>query len=289
MLEAGNAVWMLAVAACLFLLALEARFPIHPTSDGPKGRLLANFGLGLVNAALFVVVPLSSVVAAAWAARQDVGLINLIPIPTAVAFAATILLRSLLAYILHVAAHRIPLLWRMHRVHHADTAVDLSTGFRHHPLELAFVAACHALFAVGLGLSAPALMVYEASAIILTLWTHANLQLPPLVERVLATLFITPAIHHVHHSAQQPETDSNYGELLSLWDRLFGTLRRLDENELRSLHVGLGPAYDSEAAHLLRQLALPFRTPVAQLTTGGAANPSDTDKLQRGTEQLGQR
>ena len=242
------------------LLALEAFMPIHRTPREEKGRLVANFGLGLLNAGLFAALPLSSVLAAAWAARHGIGLFNLLAIPSAVAFAATIVLRSLLAYGLHVAAHRVPVLWRMHRVHHADTAVDLSTGFRHHPLELCFVAGCHGAFAAGLGLSPPALIAYEASAVALTLWTHANLRLPRPLERALVLLIVTPAMHHVHHSSRRAQTDSNYGELLSLWDRLFGTLRRLDQAGLAAMPIGLGPVHDRDAAQLLHQLALPFRS-----------------------------
>lgn len=259
--EAAQGDWIEAAALfglLIVLLALEAVRPIHRTPHEAKGRLVANFGLGLLNAGLLAALPLSSVVAAAWAARHGVGLFNLVAIPGMVAFAATIVLRSLLAYTLHVAAHRVPILWRMHRVHHADTAVDLSTGFRHHPLELLFVAACHGAFAAALGLSPPALIAYEASAVALTLWTHANLRLPTLLERALVLLVVTPAMHHVHHSARRSETDSNYGELLSLWDRLFGTLRRLDQGGLATMPIGLGPAYDGDAPRLLRQLALPF-------------------------------
>ena len=113
--------WMPASALGVFLVAMiaaEALFPIHRLPVEPKGRLIANFGLGIVNAGLFATLPLSSVIAATWAQQGGVGLFNLLAMPVPLAFAATIVLRSLIAYGLHVAAHRIPLLWRMHRVHH---------------------------------------------------------------------------------------------------------------------------------------------------------------------------
>ena len=240
------------------LLACEALLPLHRAPAEPKGRLTANFGLGLLNAALFATLPLSTVIAADWAEERGVGAMNALAVPAAASFAATILLRSLAAYGLHRLAHRVPLLWRMHRVHHADVAVDLSTGFRHHPLELLFVAAAHAALAILIGLSVPALIAYEAAAVALTLWSHANLRLPQAAERGLTLLLVTPAAHHVHHSARQAETDSNYGEVLTLWDRLFGTWRRLGADELAAMRVGLGERHDATAAGLVRQLAAPF-------------------------------
>ena len=150
------------------------------------------------------------------------------PRPLVPAVALTLIVRSLASYGLHRAAHSVPLLWRLHRVHHCDTAVDLSTGLRHHPGELLYVAAVLAALAILCGFSVPALAGYELAASVFALWTHANLRLPARAEHALGWLFATPALHHVHHSAARAETDSNYGECLILWDRLFGTCRRLD-------------------------------------------------------------
>ena len=241
------------------LLAAEALLPIHREPKEPKGRLAANFGLGILNAALFSALPLSTAIAAGWAREEGLGAMNMVAVPAAAAFAATLALRSLAAYALHVAAHRMPLLWRMHRVHHADIAIDLSTGFRHHPLELIVVAAAHAGIAVALGLSVEGLLLYEGAAIALTLWTHANLRLPARVERALSALLVTPAFHHVHHSARREETDSNYGEVFTLWDRLFGTWRAKEAEALQAMRVGLGEGHDEDAPKLLRQLGAPFR------------------------------
>jgi sterol desaturase/sphingolipid hydroxylase (fatty acid hydroxylase superfamily) len=151
------------------------------------------------------------------------------------------------------------LLWRLHRVHHCDTAVDLSTGLRQHPAESLYVAAALAGLAIAFGFSVPALAAYELAASIFALWTHANLRLPGPAERGLGWLFATPALHHVHHSATQAETDSNYGELLILWDRLFGTWQRLDEEALGQARFGLGDSHDRDAPRLVAQLASPLK------------------------------
>jgi sterol desaturase/sphingolipid hydroxylase (fatty acid hydroxylase superfamily) len=244
------------------LLIAEALLPIHLRPKEGKGRLVTNFGLGLINAALLAAAPLSSVAAALWAEAHRFGLLNQVAVPAATAFALALLLRSLVAYVAHWASHSLPLLWRLHRVHHTDTAVDLSTGFRHHPLELLAIAPFYAAATALLGLPVAAVAAYEAASVALTLWTHVNLRLPHWVERALRLLIVTPGMHHIHHSALRAETDSNYGELFSLWDRLFGTYRRHDLDGLRSMRIGLGAGEDAQAARLAGQLAAPFRDPL---------------------------
>jgi sterol desaturase/sphingolipid hydroxylase (fatty acid hydroxylase superfamily) len=245
----------------LVLMALlavaELIAPARREATEAPGRLPTNFGFGLINGALATLLPLSGVVAAGWAREQGIGLFNMVSMPAAALVLATLVLRSLLAYWIHRLFHRSPLLWRVHRVHHCDTALDLSTGFRSHPIELALVAGIAAAAAVLIGLSPEALLAYEIAAIAVVLGTHANVKIPERLDRALRSLMVTPAMHHVHHSAHQPQTDSNYGEVLSIWDRLFGTYSapRTD------IRLGLGDFYDGDAASLPRQLLLPFGAP----------------------------
>ncbi|HEY1605298.1 MAG TPA: sterol desaturase family protein [Allosphingosinicella sp.] len=246
----------------LALLALaELWRPLHVGVDEPAGRIAGNIGLGLVNAGLGLALPLSTVLPAAWAHRHGVGLMNSEPLPYAIALAATLLLRNLATWMVHRASHAAPLLWRVHRVHHADVRLDLSTGFRNHPLELAYVAPWLAAFTIAFGLDPATLAAYEATAIGFSLWTHANVRLPVSADRWLRLLFVTPAMHHVHHSSRRTETDSNYGDVFSFWDRLFGTYRPLGESEVKAVRFGLGDAFDREAPSFVRQLAGPFEAP----------------------------
>jgi sterol desaturase/sphingolipid hydroxylase (fatty acid hydroxylase superfamily) len=254
--------WLPAAGFLLFLILLaaaELASPLHRAPREGRGRLTANFGLGILNALIFAAVPLSTLLAAEWARQHQIGLAHWLAFPAWAAVALTLIIRSLASYGLHRAAHAVPLLWRLHRVHHCDTAVDLSTGLRHHPGELLYVAALLAALAILFGLSVPALAGYELAASLFALWTHANLSLPGWAERGLGWLFATPALHHVHHSAARAETDSNYGELLILWDRLFGTCRRLETDALRGARFGLGDAHDRDAPRLLAQLAGPLK------------------------------
>lgn len=241
----------------LVLAAAEILWPFHDRRDG-SARIPGNFGLGLLNMLLAGLLPVSAVAAAEWSRREGFGLLHELAAPAAAAVGATLLARSLLAYGLHRLAHRIPLLWRMHKVHHCDPAVDLSTGLRHHPLEILYVGSAGAAAAALLGLSPPALAAYELASIAFALWTHANIGFPERQDRRIALVLVTPAVHHLHHSASQAETDSNYGDMVTLWDRLFGTYRAPGHERVRNLRFGLGEAHDSGAANMLVQLRVPF-------------------------------
>jgi len=241
------------------LAAAEAAWPLHQAQREGRGRLQTNFGLGLINLAVVALLPVGAVVAAEWARSAGVGLLNQGRAPLPLAAVATVAARSLLVYGLHRLAHAWPLLWRFHRVHHGDTAVDLSTGLRHHPVEALYLTVAAAAVAVAFGLSPEALAVYEVVALALSLFAHANMRLPDALDRALGAALWTPALHHVHHSARRVETDSNYGDVLTVWDRLFGTFRRLPAVEVERLRLGLGDADDAGASSLIAQLARPLR------------------------------
>ncbi|HEY0412932.1 MAG TPA: sterol desaturase family protein [Allosphingosinicella sp.] len=257
----GAAAWAALLAFGSLLLALaaaEAWRPLHEGGDEPRARIPGNVGLGVINAAIATILPVSSVIPAAWAAAHGVGLMNRIALPFALVALVTVLVRNLATYAVHRLSHALPLFWRVHRVHHADTRLDLSTGFRNHPLELAIVVPILAAISIGCGLDAGTLIVYEAVAVGFALWTHANLRLPGGLERALRRLLVTPAMHHVHHSSRRAETDSNYGDVLSLWDHLFGTYCDLPEETLRATRFGLGDAFDAGAPNLFHQLRSPL-------------------------------
>jgi sterol desaturase/sphingolipid hydroxylase (fatty acid hydroxylase superfamily) len=264
LIRGGNAPWLLFFGfwgiLCLFAAA-EIWRPLHRWREEPDGRIAGNVGFGVMNAAIGAALPVSTVLPAQWAAAHGVGLMNQAAMPFLAVAVATILVRSLATYVMHRLSHAVPLLWRVHHVHHSDTSIDLSTGFRNHPLELAIVAPFYGAVTIAFGLDARVLVLYEAVGIVFTMWDHANLAVPESVDRLLRRLFVTPAVHHIHHSSRRADTDSNYGEVLTLWDRLFGTYRELPRAELRATRFGLGDAFDSGASSLVRQLRSPFDHP----------------------------
>jgi len=260
-LASGDAGWLLVAlfwGSLLSLAVAEIWRPLHAGRPEPKGRIPGNIALGLINAGIALLLPVSTVFSAEWAAQHGVGLLNQTAPPLLLAIPATVAVRSLATYVIHRLSHRLPWLWRIHRVHHADTALDLSTGFRNHPLELLVVAPWLALATVTFGLDPVTLLAYETAAVVFSLWDHANVRLPDRADRTLRAALITPAMHHVHHSAVPAETDSNYGDVFSLWDRLFGTYRGLDDEALAAMRIGLGDDFDPGASSLAQQLKLPL-------------------------------
>jgi len=161
-------------------------------------------------------------------------------------------------YALHVAMHKIPLLWRLHAVHHADNEIDISTSFRHHPFESAVGAVPLGLIVLLLSGSAEALLLYRAFDLVLTVVSHANTELPRPLERGLRYLLVTPAFHRTHHMAERRFTDSNYGTILPWFDYLFGTYQGTTLEQQRQQQIGL----DTHTAHEQRidgMLLAPFR------------------------------
>jgi sterol desaturase/sphingolipid hydroxylase (fatty acid hydroxylase superfamily) len=207
--------------------------------------------------ALVPLVPISVFVAAEWARQNGIGVLNWLNSPWIFAAVATLVIQSLTAYATHVLYHRSSWLWRFHRVHHFDTAVDVSTGLRHHPLELVLTLLIDSAVAVAFGLLPLALMMYGIAEAIFALFSHANIRLPGEMDRTLRAILVTPRIHAVHHSAHQPETDSNYGTVLTIWDRLFGTYSDLRADSPEAITFGLMELQDHRAADLWWQLKSP--------------------------------
>jgi sterol desaturase/sphingolipid hydroxylase (fatty acid hydroxylase superfamily) len=245
--------WILLVT----LATMETLWPIHLSPVEPKGRMLTNFGMGVLNNAILWLLPISLVADAEWARQAQLGLLNWVQLPWPVAAALTVGLRSLAGYWLHRASHANRLLWRIHRVHHCDVAVDLSTGFRNHPFEALVLAACMIAATLMFGFAPVPLAIYEASALAFSIWSHANVRLPIPFERVIRWIFVTPDMHHVHHSGERHQTDSNYGDLFSFWDRAFGSYHAVERQDLGRIRFGLDDA--QAPASILHQLGSPLR------------------------------
>jgi sterol desaturase/sphingolipid hydroxylase (fatty acid hydroxylase superfamily) len=251
-------VWPAVFWGVLAVLAtLEAWIPAIERPPQRRERWETNIGLGLVNGLMAPLAPVSAVIAAEWALGQGIGIINRIDAPLWAAFAATFAGRSLAGYAFHVTMHKIPLLWRLHRVHHLDTHLDATTGLRSHPFEYALSIVTMASLAVALGFSPAALVVYEIVEGLMNLASHTNLRLPRWPDRVLRLLLVTPNMHCVHHSSYRPETDSNYGGVLSIWDRVFGTYRSEPTHAFNRMQIGLEEVRDERASNLWWQIKSP--------------------------------
>lgn len=220
-------------------------------------RFATNFSMPLLASAISTLVPLSAVTVAMWAEKTEFGLLNLVAASPLAAFAIAVLTRSFLDYWLHRASHRWRWLWRIHRVHHSDRFFDVTLALRHHPFEALVAIAFYAPASALLGLPAWTIIAAELLMVAAAYWEHLDLAAPAWVVRWLHPVLTVPQWHRVHHSARQIETDSNFGTLLVVWDRLFGTNRPIGQGPVE--RIGLGDEEDRRSDRWLDQLASPFR------------------------------
>ncbi|MFC7291160.1 sterol desaturase family protein [Hirschia litorea] len=171
-----------------------------------------------------LILPLGLAVIAIWAKNNDFGILNQFSsFPAWGVFVLSFLALDLAIWAQHVATHKIGFLWRLHRVHHTDPDVDVSTALRFHPAEIALSLGWKVAVVILLGASAEAVLWFQIVLNASALFNHANVKLPDRLDSVLRPLIVTPAMHRVHHSILQKESDTNYGFFLSIWDRIFGT------------------------------------------------------------------
>lgn len=222
-------------------------------------RWLNNLALVIVDTlALRLIFPLLAVAFAEMARAQGWGLFNIVAAPFWVAPLVSFFALDLLIYFQHRVFHRIPLLWRLHMVHHADPDIDATTGVRFHPIEI--VLSMLIKFAAIAILGAPAISVLLFEIVLngTAVFNHANVRLPGSIDRVLRRLVVTPDMHRVHHSIIVRETNSNFGFNFPWWDRLFGTYRAQPQAGHAAMTIGLTQYQDQRRQGLWWMLALPF-------------------------------
>jgi len=241
----------------LFAAMAAIELAAHDDDVAPSstGRIGTNIGLYLIAALVTLALPLSITGAAAWAGEHRIGLFNRVAVPVAVILLVAIAGRSCAAYWLHRASHGWPILWRFHRIHHADTQVDVSLGLRHHPVELIPAVLMFAGLTLLLGVPVWAVLLVESVMIAASLWEHLALRLPAALRARLEPWIVLPETHLLHHSADRRQTDSNYSTLTIVWDRMFGTFRPSSEGVAR---IGLGERDDRIADNLWHQLVMPL-------------------------------
>ena len=203
------------------LLLLERVGPLRRETAGAGKRWTSNISLLIIGSLIGgLLVPAGLV---GYASLQPPGPMARHGWPMALQLAATFLVLDLWQYCQHRLAHHVPLLWRMHLVHHSDTSVDVTTTERHHPLEFITGMALLLMVIFALGLPAAGVALYLLGATVVSLYSHANLRPPPALDRLMRKFIVTPPLHALHHSDYKAQTNSNYATVLPLWDRLFGT------------------------------------------------------------------
>lgn len=226
-------------------------------------RWLVNIALAVINTlVLRGLFSMLGVAVAVVVRQQGMGLFNYGYTPPALAIAVSILGMDLAFFGWHWLAHQVPLFWRFHRIHHSDIDVDLTTDLRHHPVEAFLSTAVLILATAILGAPPFGVFLFVLLQSIVSLWEHANIRIPAVVDRVVRWVLVTPDMHRIHHSADKAETDSNYTMLFSFWDRLFGTYRSTPAFGHEGMILGLPYLRDSADQRLGRILLLPFHPTV---------------------------
>ena len=254
----------LSVFLGLFVLfaGLETLAPRRAREVPRTSRWFTNISFTVLNTlalrAVAIAMPFLAIGAAVDAWRQGWGLLNQVQWPWLVEGALALLALDFAIWAQHWVTHKVPLFWRFHRVHHADRDMDVTTGIRFHPVEIAASMGLKIGLVYLLGPMAVAVLVFEVLLNGTTLFNHANLRLPLWLDRGLRWVLVTPDMHRVHHSALRVEHDSNFGFALSIWDRIFGTYRAQPEGGHDGMVVGL-EWQDASPARLDWSLLLPFR------------------------------
>jgi len=266
------------ITAFLLLAGGEALIPRRARSVVRPWRWPTNLTLVALNTLIIrVLLPLTAVGMAVIAEQRGWGLLHAVgPIPFVLAVAVAILLLDLAIYLQHVLFHAVPILWRVHRVHHADIDVDVTTGSRFHPIEI-FLSLLIKFVTIGaLGASPLAVLLFEALLNVGSLFSHANLRLLSWLDRALRLVVVTPDMHRVHHSASGVETNTNFGFTFPWWDHLCGTYRAQPAAGHEAMTVGLTCFRDPKYLRLDRTLFQP-------LFDGSGSQESSSDRLQNQT------
>ena len=245
----------------LFLILALGEFlkPRLAATDSKASRWRSNLGLTLLNTLLVWFTGLLTPVAVAhFAEQREWGILHQVEAAGPVKIVVAILILDFLIYGQHVLFHKIPLCWRLHRVHHTDLNFDLTTGVRFHPFEILLSLLIKITAIPLVGAPVLAVLIFEILLNGSSLFNHSNLFLPLKVDRIARKFIVTPDMHRVHHSVLPYETDSNYGFNFPWWDRLFGTYRDQPEAGHEGMRIGLEEFRNSDSLKFPALLAQPF-------------------------------
>ncbi|TDT75410.1 sterol desaturase/sphingolipid hydroxylase (fatty acid hydroxylase superfamily) [Litoreibacter halocynthiae] len=260
----NEALIRLAVFAGLFMLfaALESVAPRRDRTQTRKARWTTNWAIIIIDTvtlrAMAIFLPLLAVGAAYDAANNGWGFFNAVDWPAWLEVTLAILILDFAIWAQHLITHKVPLLWRLHQVHHADVDIDVTTAIRFHPVEIAL----SMLLKIGLvylmGPAGLAVILFEIILNGTAMFNHANIKLPLWLDAIMRTVLVTPDMHRVHHSVHRTEHDSNYGFSLSIWDRMFRTYIAQPAEGHDEMKIGLR-WQDDRPSKIGWSLALPFR------------------------------
>lgn len=249
----------------LVMAVLEAWLPRRQRRHARGGRWFTNLGMMAASylsvLAVTFVVPVTAVITAMFAEANGWGLFNMVDWPVWLEYLIGFVFLDFVIWAQHLVTHKVPVLWRLHRVHHTDEDLDATSAVRFHPLEIIFSIFVKSVAVLLVGPAAIVVVFAETIVNGSAVFNHANVRIPESVDRWVRMVLVTPDMHRVHHSIVRGETDSNYGFALSIWDRLFGTYVDQPAAGHDKMVLGLEEWQDDAPTRLDWSLALPFRNP----------------------------
>lgn len=244
----------------LILMALwEILLPRRKQSASKTTRWISNLGITFLNGMILrVVFPLLAVGLAAICRENGWGVLNIFDIPWLPGLIASIVVLDMIIYFQHILFHMVPALWRLHRMHHTDPELDVTSGARFHPFEIILSMVIKLSAIMVIGPTPEAVMIFEIVLNASAMFNHGNVYLNLKADHILRYLIVTPDMHRIHHSIIQKETNSNFGFFLSWWDRLMGTYRRDPEAGHVNMTIGIGEFLGDQGIKLHWLLIQPF-------------------------------
>jgi len=242
------------------MIAWELISPRRQLKQPRLKRWLANLGLSVLSTLLLrFTIATAAILAATYATAQGLGLLNLINLPSWLAFILGIVLLDLAIYGQHRASHQWSWLWRLHKIHHTDLELDVSSAIRFHPVEILLSMCYKSICILIIGVNPVTVIIFEIILSSCALFNHSNVKLPLAADRILRLVLVTPDMHRVHHSVIQTETDSNYGFSISVWDRLFASYIDQPKQGHDKMTIGLAQYQKVDDVALSRLLLMPFK------------------------------
>jgi len=224
---------LILISGITFFWIIEGLIPLRNLKYNKWKHSIPNFFFTLTTVLVNFLFAFLLVYASDWAFKNQVGVLNYIELNIILKIIVGLLILDLIgAYLSHLFQHQIKPLWYIHSVHHTDHNVDTTTANRHHPIEsvIRFVFTFAAIIICGAPIGL--VLMYQSISVILSQFNHANISLPTKVDKIISYIIVSPDMHKVHHHFELPHTDSNYGNIFSIWDRIFGTYTELDKKDI---------------------------------------------------------
>lgn len=248
------------VSLLIIFACIEFLSPLAKRRTKRLSQWFTNISITVINTLVMrFILPVVAVGVSSYADQNNYGLFNIINLGFWPTFIASLIFLDVLIYGQHVMMHKIPFLWRLHRMHHTELGLDVTSAVRFHPIEIVFSMLIKMAFVLVMGIPVVAIIFFEIILNGLALFNHSNIKLPYPMESIMRTIFITPEIHWIHHSEIINETNSNYGFNLVIWDKIFGTYKDKPTLSYKDLRQGLSEFGFDKPLSIYELIISPFK------------------------------